>query len=204
MDGPLAVINADDYYGSSAYATAAQFLQGRATDSTQYAMLGYVLRSVLSDHGTVSRGVCELGDDGRLISIVEHYNVRDEGGQIAAEEGDGNEVKLSESQLASMNFWLFTPTLFPFLRAELREFAAEYGADPKAEFPLPDIVGRLLQRGVATADCLPHDDSWFGMTHPEDWAGAVELIARLHDDGTYPLPLWGRTPVTSWFKKNYD
>jgi len=188
---PMAVINADDYYGTTAYATAAEFLRGQTSISTHYAMLGYVLRSVLSDHGTVSRGICQLAADGSLSSIVEHTNVFDDAGTIAAEDGNGDKVVLSESQLASMNFWLFTPSFFPFLHKELQDFAAQYGDEPKAEFLLPDIVGRLLQNGSATADCLPHDDTWFGMTHPEDRESAVSVITRLHAEGTYPSPLWG-------------
>ena len=187
---PMAVINADDYYGSSAYATAAEFLREQTTDSTHYGMLGYVLRSVLSDHGTVSRGICQLADDGQLSSIVEHTNVLDNDGTITGEDGNGEIVVLSESQLASMNFWLFTPSFFPFLQKELQKFAAQYGNDPKAEFLLPDIVGRLLRKGDVTADCLPHDDTWFGMTHPEDRENAVAIITRMHDDETYPSPLW--------------
>jgi len=191
ITGPMAVINADDYYGSSAYATAVEFLRDQAGDSTHYAMLGYVLRSVLSDHGTVSRGICQLADDGSLSSIAEHMNVFDDDGRIAAEDSDGNAVTLPESTLASMNFWLFTPSFFPFLHHEMQDFAAQYRDDPKAEFLLPDIVGRLLLNGSATADCLPHEDTWFGMTHPEDRAHAVSVIAGMHAEGAYPTPLWG-------------
>jgi len=187
---PMAVINADDYYGQSAYATAAAFLSEQANDSKHYGMLGYVLRSVLSDHGTVSRGICQLADNGQLSSIVEHTKVFDDDGTISAEDGNGEKVVLSEAQLASMNFWLFTPSFFPFLHKELQEFAAQYGNDPKAEFLLPDIVGRLLQSGEVTADCLPHDDTWFGMTHREDRESAVSVITKMHADGTYPTPLW--------------
>jgi dTDP-glucose pyrophosphorylase len=188
---PMAVINADDYYGTMAYATAANFLRQQATSSDHYALLGYVLRSVLSDHGTVSRGICQLADDGKLTSIVEHYNVCDDNGRIAAEDGDGMQVTLTEAQLASMNFWLFTPSIFQHLHKEMRQFAEQFGNEAKAEFLLPDIVGRLLRNGTATADCVPHEDTWFGMTHPEDRASAVSVIASLHDDETYPSPLWG-------------
>ena len=90
-----------------------------------------------------------------------------------------------------MNYWLFTPSIFQHLHKEMREFAEQFGNEPKAEFLLPDIVGRLLQNGSATADCVAHDDTWFGMTHPEDRASAVSVIARLHDDDTYQSPLWG-------------
>jgi hypothetical protein len=191
----MAVINADDYYGQSAYVTAAEFLKTQMNDSTHYGMLGYVLRSVLSPHGTVSRGICQLAESGQLSSIAEHTNVFDDGGKISATDGDGKATILSEAQLASMNFWLFTPSFFPFLHSEMQAFAAQYGADPKAEFLLPDIVGRLLQSGEVTTACLPHDDTWFGMTHREDREAAVSVISRLHADGTYPSPLWSGVAV---------
>lgn len=195
INEPMAVINADDYYGQSAYNTAADFLKSQSNDSTHYGMLGYVLRSVLSPHGTVSRGICQLAENGQLSSIVEHTKVHDEGGKISAIDGDGNPTTLSESELASMNFWLFTPSFFPLLHREMREFAAQYADDPKAEFLLPDIVGRLLESGEVTTACLPHDDIWFGMTHREDHDMAVETIRKLHADGTYPSPLWSGVTV---------
>jgi dTDP-glucose pyrophosphorylase len=188
---PMAVINADDYYGQSAYATAAEFLKKQSNDSRNYGMLGYVLRSVLSPHGTVSRGICQLADDGKLSSIAEHTKVADDGGTISALDGDGKPTTLSETQLASMNFWLFTPSFFPLLQREMREFAEQYRDDAKAEFLLPDIVGHLLQGGEVTCDCLAHDDTWFGMTHREDRESAVAIISKLHADGAYPSPLWG-------------
>ena len=192
---PMAVINADDYYGQSAYATAAEFLSRQANDSTHYGMLGYVLRSVLSPHGTVSRGICQLAENGQLSSIVEHTNVYDDGDTISANDGKGEATTLSESRLASMNFWLFTPSFFPFLHAEMQDFAAQHAQDAKAEFLLPDIVGRLLQSGDVTADCLPHEDTWFGMTHREDRESAISIITKMHADGTYPSPLWSGVSV---------
>lgn len=195
IDQPMAVINADDYYGQSAYSTAAEFLDRQSVESKHYAMLGYVLRSVLSDHGTVSRGICQLADNGMLASIVEHHNVFDDSGTVRADDGDGQPVVLSEEQLASMNFWLFTPSVFPFLHTELSEFAAQNRDDPKAEFLLPDIIGRLLQDGDVTADCLRHEDTWFGMTHREDRESAVALIKKMHADGLYPSPLWSEVSI---------
>ena len=192
---PMAVINADDYYGQSAYATAAEFLKRQGDDSKHCGMLGYVLRSVLSPHGTVSRGICQLDDGGQLASIVEHTNVYDDGSTISATDGAGEATTLSASQLASMNFWLFTPAFFPFLHTEMQDFAAQHAHDAKAEFLLPDIVGRLLQSGDVTADCLAHEDTWFGMTHREDRESAVAVITRMHADGIYPSPLWSGVSV---------
>lgn len=195
ISGPMAVVNADDYYGQSAYATAAGFLRKQSNDSKNYGMLGYVLRSVLSPHGTVSRGICQLAGNGKLSSIVEHTKVCNEGGTVSAVDGDGHATTLSETQLASMNFWLFTPSFFPLLYREMCDFAEKYRDDAKAEFLLPDIVGRLLQSNEVTCDCLAHDDTWFGMTHREDRESAVEIITKMHAEGLYPTPLWNGVAV---------
>ena len=84
-----------------------------------------------------------------------------------------------------MNFWLFTPSFFPLLHSELQDFSAQFADDAKAEFLLPDIVGRLLQRGEVTTACLPHDDTWFGMTHREDREGAVSIISKMLGQAPY-------------------
>jgi len=188
---PMAVINADDFYGRSAYETAASFLAGRAAESKEYGILGYALRSVLSDHGSVSRGLCQVENDGRLSSIVEHTNVYPSGDELVSEDEKGQKIALPDAQLASMNFWLLTPSVFPFLHTAMREFAVGQDANSTAEFLLPDIIGNLIRNGDVTVDCLPHDDIWFGMTYPEDRASAESVITSLHDDGTYSSPLWG-------------
>lgn len=191
ITGPMAVINADDFYGRSAYVTAARFLAGRTAASTEYGMLGYALRSVLSVHGSVSRGLCQLERDGQLSSILEHTKVYANGDDIVSEDENGQKVALPESQLASMNFWLLMPSVFPFLQTAMREFAAGQDASSTAEFLLPDIIGNLIRSGEVTVDCLSHDDTWFGMTYPEDRASAAAVITALHGDGTYSTPLWG-------------
>lgn len=188
---PMAVINADDYYGRSAYITAATFLAGRAASSTEYGILGYALRSVLSGHGSVSRGLCQFGNDGRLSSIAEHTRVYTSGTDIVSEDEKGQKSVLPDSQLASMNFWLLTPSVFPFLQTAMGEFAAAQDANSTAEFLLPDIIGSLIRSGAVTVECLSHDDTWFGMTYPEDRASAEAVITGLHGDGTYSSPLWG-------------
>ena len=187
---PMAVINADDFYGRSAYVTAAAFLAGRSATSTEYGILGYALRSVLSDHGSVSRGLCQLESDGRLSSIVEHTRVYASGSDIVSENEKGQQSALPDSQLASMNFWLLTPSVFPFLRQAMGRFAVGQDASSTAEFLLPDIIGGLVRSGDVTVDCLSHDDTWFGMTYPEDRASAEAVITGLHADETYSSPLW--------------
>ena len=191
LDDSFAIVNADDYYGRSSYATAADYLASVDANGTRHAMLGYVMRGTLSAHGTVSRGLCHAGDDGLLQSVVEHHKVHEANGSILAEDGDGNAVELPSTALASMNYWIFTPTIFNLVQRELGEFAAQFANDEKAEFLLPDIVGRLITSGDVTVDCLRHEDTWFGMTHREDREHAVAVVAGMHENNFYPTPLWG-------------
>lgn len=187
---PFVLCNADDYYGASAFATAAEFLDSQARDSTCYGMLGYSLLSTLPDTGSVSRGLCEIAENGRLLSIVEHRTITAEDGAIISEGKIGEKVTLGEFQVVSMNFWLMTPSIFPFLSNEIEMFARQYSQDETAEFLLPDIIGGLLKNGDVTVDCLPHSDSWFGLTHSMDRETAVSKIENMHDDKVYPTPLW--------------
>lgn len=188
---PFVVINADDYYGANAYTKARGFLEEHDASSTRFAMLGYALEFVLSAHGGVSRGVCRVSDDGRLRGIREYRNVVSDNDVISGERNDTTQ-KLSGSQLISMNIWMLTPAVFPLLTRDFQVFLARYGDDPDTEFTLSDCLGRLIEAGEISIDCLPHDDDWFGITYREDQALAEELVSRLHRNGTYPWPLWSK------------
>jgi UTP-glucose-1-phosphate uridylyltransferase len=187
---PFVLCNADDYYGASAFATAAEFLNSQTRDSTRYGMLGYSLLSTLPGTGSVSRGLCEIAEDGRLSSVVEHRAIIVEDGAIVSENKSGEKIALDESQVVSMNFWLMTPSIFSFLSNEIEKFAKHYLQDTTAEILLPDIIGGLLKNGDVTVDCLPHSERWFGLTHSMDRKKAVSEIKNLHDDEIYPTPLW--------------
>ena len=190
VTGPFVLCNADDYYGASAFATAADFLTSQAPDSTHYGMLGYSLNSTLSGNGSVSRGVCEITDHGRLISLVEHTKITVRNGAFISEDANGIETPLSESQIVSMNFWLMTPSIWRFLDTEIEKFANRYLQDASAEFRLPDVIDALMQQGDIAVDCLPHNECWFGLTHSDDRERAVAEINSMHDNGIYPTPLW--------------
>lgn len=183
---PCCVINADDYYGIDAYRTIYQELtrlpaEGRAT------MVGYLLKNTASLHGTVSRGICTV-EDGRLLSVREALKV-----QLYA---DGSLRDLAEDRplapdtVVSMNFWGFTPSIFPALRAYFEEFLRhEAGDNIKAECLLPVMVDSQMRAGKLEVSVLESADRWFGMTYQQDREVVAEELKQLHARGAYPEDL---------------
>lgn len=185
VHGPFAVINADDFYGASGYrALAAHF---SATGS--YAMVGYPLWQTLSEHGTVSRGLCATAG-GRLRSITEIARIAKTATGARHVDPAGQPHDLSGREIVSMNFWGFTPAVFAQLERQLVDFLAARGADPQAEFYLPTAISALNAVGAAEVVLLRSDDSWFGITYREDLPAAREAIKALISAGRYPAPLW--------------
>ena len=187
---PFAMINADDYYGVSAFASAVKFLQERNAASFEYGMLGYDLRDTLSPHGSVSRGLCNVGHNSELRSITEHSKIVFEKGRPRSLGGEDDGRALTGDEPTSMNFWMLTPTIFRHLRDGLRTFLASNRDSATAEFVLPEFIGELIKRQIVTISVLPHSDMWIGLTYQEDKARASQAIEHLHADGTYPSPLW--------------
>lgn len=173
---PFAVINADDYYGPAGFSVLSSFLA--KTRATHYAMVGYRLDRTLSEHGSVSRGICRTVDGDALLDITERTAIgRDQTGQIVAQ---GNPpVKFTGEEAVSMNFWGFTPHLFVGLERLFEEFLEERGADPKAEFYLPAAVSSMITNGEATVTLLGTPDSWYGLTYPEDKPTVVAALGAL-------------------------
>jgi len=190
VHGPFVLCNADDYYGASAFEKAAEFFDGKDPESLHYGMLGYRLDATLSGHGSVSRALCAVSNRGYLTSVSEHPKISRKDGVILSEIRQGEEVELHETDRVSMNFWMLTHSIFRFLDIGFREFVAQYRHDPSAECLLPDIVQSLIQQGEVTVECLPHDDAWFGLTHSSDYGKAASAVQAMHDDCTYPTPLW--------------
>jgi dTDP-glucose pyrophosphorylase len=190
VEGLFVLCNADDYYGASAFDKAARFLDEKEPDSTHYGMLGYRLDATLSSHGSVSRALSKVADNGYVTSVAEHPKIRIKGDIIVSETMDGHETELRGDDRVSMNFWMLTPAIFPSLDREVRQFIERNRNDPSAECRLPDVIQSLVEQGEATVECLPHDDAWFGLTHKSDYETAVFTTRSMHDDGTYPTPLW--------------
>lgn len=187
---PFAVINADDFYGRDAFARMAAFLGGLAADDNRFSVVGYGLRSTLSDHGSVARGVCEVGPDGLLTGIVERIKIERDGPAIVDRSAEGEPLVLPESTVVSMNFWGFTPLYFERARAAFAEFLTRRGQDPKAEMYIPLVVNEMVQRGQATVAVLPTTARWFGVTYREDKPKVMAELEALVRAGEYPRSLW--------------
>lgn len=186
--GPFAVINADDFYGRSAYLVMATHLRS----AKGHAVIGYPLASTVTGHGTVSRGICRVRGDGRLESIVERKRVARRGEAVAYTEDGETWHSIPAGSIASMNFWGFVPSILPEFLRRFQRFLAQ-GPGPSDEFFIPGIVGELVREGVADVDVLPSDGDWFGVTYREDLPRTRRGIERLVEAGVYPSPLWRDT-----------
>lgn len=201
LDGaPFAVINADDYYGRSAFATMYRQLSTMEDDGIcHYAMIGYDLEKTLTDHGHVARGICSVDGQGLLQKIVERTRIERHGDRAEFTEDDGISWEALPAQtIVSMNLWGFTPSIFRELNAGFGAFLAHgLETDPlKCEYFLPFVVDGMLQDGRADVKVLRSPDPWYGVTYKEDKEKVVEAIQALKDAGVYPERLWeGPQPV---------
>jgi len=188
---PFLAINADDFYGRRAFERLAEFL-GRPADGAadSYAMVAFQMANTLSEHGTVARGVCEVGEDGLLRTVVEHTGLAPAGDGVQETAKDGSIRRFTGREPVSMNFWGFRPGLFDHLRERFSAFLAARGQDPKAEFFIPTVVDELIREGRATVRVLETPDRWFGVTYREDKDAVVARIRALVQAGEYPASLW--------------
>src|SRR5512140_361519 len=193
---PFLAVNADDYYGRTAFeAMAAYRRRGPGDDGpSEFAMVGYRLENTLSEHGTVARGVCEASADGYLVGIRELLKIKRFPDGI---KHTGNEVDwtaLDPASWTSMNCWGFTPALFGELECRFPRFLRENAANLlKAEFLIPEIVGELIREKRVRVKVLPTKERWFGVTYPEDRPLFRAAILELVHAGVYPRVLWTGT-----------
>lgn len=196
---PFCVINADDYYGKSAFSKIHDYLlqcpeRTSVHQPHRICMAGFVLNNTLSEHGGVTRGLCEVDEQGRLERIVETKNIIRHAGGAAVVYPGGTMQVLNPETPVSMNMWGFLPDFVDELKDGFPRFLKEHiGTEDqlKAEFLLPTIVGRLLEDQKALIDVLPIDDKWFGVTYQEDVPCVKENFRRLAAEGVYPEKLWG-------------
>ena len=190
-DAPFAVINADDYYGVSAFKTLYEFLTGEAGEN-DYAMVGYQLGKTVTDNGSVARGVCQTDENGYLTAIVERTRIEKyEGGIHFTVDGETWEDLPAETPV-SMNMWGYRPSFLREVEARFPKFLAEeVPANPaKAEFFLPMTVAELLKEGKATVKVLRSADKWYGVTYAADKPQVVAALKAMTDEGKYPDGLW--------------
>ncbi len=195
VDGPFAVINADDYYGSHAFQMAYDFLSGNDDDDGKYRymMVGYQLENTLTENGHVARGVCVTDENGYLCKINERTRIEKRGDGAAYTEDDGATwIGLPKGSTVSMNMWGFTSSILVELRQRFRVFLDEnLEKNPqKCEYFLPFVVDELLNEERATVQVLTSKDRWYGVTYKEDKPFVVAAIQRLKDEGLYPQKLW--------------
>ena len=191
IDGPFAVINADDYYGVTAFQVLYDFLAADRPES-EYAMVGFRLRNTVTEHGSVARGVCEV-ENGLLRGVTERTKIVKKDDDAAFTEDDGATwTDLSGDTLVSMNFWGFTPLYLYELAKRFPAFLEnEVPKNPlKSEYFVPSVVNAQLQEGSAAIAVLDTPDAWHGVTYPEDLPGVKAALKALTDAGTYPEGFW--------------
>lgn len=194
VDGPFAVINADDYYGPEAFREIYQYLSTTQDDDKyRYAMVGYFVKNTVTEAGSVARGVCEYDADNYLMTVVERTKLVKDGENARFTEDDGASwTSIPGDTLVSMNFWGFSSSILKEIDARFPAFLDKALAENplKGEFLLPNTVNELLQAQKASVKVLYSHDKWYGVTYHEDREGVAAAMRRKHEEGLYPTPLW--------------
>jgi choline kinase len=189
LDGPFAVINADDFYGYEAFQLAFEFLSNDAADG-KYASLGYELRNTLSDNGSVTRGEISVNAEGNITGIIERKEIFKQDGKAITKQGD-EEKELPLDTKVSMNFFCFTPAFVNWSEGEYYKFLdANLTTDLKAEFLIPEVADTLISTGAGVVKMIPTKARWFGVTFKEDAPVVKAELQKLTDSGVYPSNLW--------------
>ena len=189
VEEPFAVINADDYYGREAFQVIAEQLRSQKTGvKGNYAMVGYHLNKTLSEHGSVSRGICRVDAEGNLKGVTEHTAIeKNKNGQIFSNQA---KYELDKNAIVSMNFWGFTPDFFDHLESKLELFLKKNIHQNKSEFYIPLVVDNLIGEGMASVKVLSSEARWFGVTYKEDKEEAIKQLQQKVGQGIYPNKLW--------------
>lgn len=176
---PFAVVNADDFYGRSAFQQIAEYLQN---EEKNYCMVGFRLVNTLTENGYVSRGVCEIDNHSCLTKVTERTKIID----CKYTEDDGKTWEpLSPDTVVSMNLWGFMPDIFNHIEKGFKEFLNEKINVPKSEYYLPSVVSTLIENGQKSVDVLVAEDKWYGVTYKEDKQNVVNAIGAMIDAGLY-------------------
>ena len=188
---PFAVINADDFYGKESYEVIISFLNKIGKNKPlKLCLAGYPVENVLSDNGTVSRGVCTTDSEGFLSGIIERTKIRRSKGIIKYFDTNEEGIELLPSTLVSMNMFGLSPEIFEHLERYFKDFILEKYNDPKAELYIPLAIDLLTREGLARVEVLKTDSIWFGVTYKEDKPLVREMIHTLVNKGIYPEKIW--------------
>ena len=195
VDGPFAVVNADDCYGPEGFCEIYQYLESHPDrpGCYEYAMVGYRLGNTVTEHGHVARGICEEDQEGYLLRVTEHTHIEKDGADARfTEDGGATWHRLPGSTVVSMNLWGFTRSFLDEVQARFPAFLDRALAQGplKAEYFLPGVVTQLLEEGRARVKVLRSSDKWYGVTYKEDKPQVVRAIAEKTAAGLYPDRLW--------------
>ncbi len=190
VNEPFAVINADDFYGRSAYELlAAHFADQQKATVPEYCMVGYVLENTLTENGTVSRGICRVNEEGYLVDVTERTSIFRDGDHAVYEE-EGTKTAIPLDSIASMNCWGFTPDIFEGVEEGFKAFLSNLGSNPlKCEYYLPFAVRELMEAGRCAVKVYSSDSAWYGVTYHEDKDKVKSSIQQLKINGVYPEKL---------------
>lgn len=186
---PFMVINADDFYGKESFEVMAKFLLEVNGQEGKYCMAGYRVGNTLSEHGTVSRGVCATDKMGFLTDVVERTAIENKNGHVVYQD-NGVDVEIPFETPVSMNMWGFTPEYFTYAEKAFKAFLTENAQELKAEFYIPTLVNDMIKSGKATCQVLDTTAKWFGVTYADDRQMVVDKIQALVDAGVYPNKLF--------------
>jgi UTP-glucose-1-phosphate uridylyltransferase len=193
VNAPFAVINADDFYGQSAFQTLHDYLHqiDRQDQIIDYCLVGYVLENTLTEYGHVARGVCSVNEEDFLVDIREHTRIQQFGDIVKYTEDNKTWIEIANNSIVSMNLWGFTPTVFQELETRFLAFLQRNtGNIEKNEYFIPNVVGELVNESVARVKVLPTNESWFGVTYRQDVQRSREAIIDLVNQGIYQDNLW--------------
>ena len=203
IDGPFAVINADDYYGREAFKQIYDYLSVHEdNEKYQYAMVGYQLKNTLTENGSVARGVCDIDGDGKLVSVTEHTTIVKRGENAAYTEDDGKSyTDLAGDTIVSMNLWGFSKGFLSEIAYGFRDFLQEgLQHNPlKCEYYLPSVVSRLLDSNKAEVKVLLTTEKWYGVTYREDKPMVMTALKKLEENNFYPKQLCGKLEAAANF-----
>ena len=190
VDGPFTVINADDFYGPTAFSAMYDYLAANE-DAAQYAMVGYRVRNTVTENGSVARGVCEV-ENGLLTGVTERTKIFKKGSDAQYTEDGETFVDLPGDTIVSMNFWGFTPRMLQELDARFGAFLDQaLVSNPlKGEYFLPSVVNDQLKANTASVRVLPCEETWYGVTYREDLISVKQAIRQMKDNGIYEEDLW--------------
>jgi len=189
INEPFCAINADDFYGEGAYQIMADFLNNSLQEQT-FSMIGYQLKNTLSEHGSVSRGMCTVNENDNLVKIVETHNIFKKDAAAVTIAEDGSETALTGNERVSMNFWGFHPSIFKTLESKFGQFLKTEIDKPKSEMYIPSVVFEMIEDNEVEVKVLKANSPWFGVTYKEDKPIVVNKINTLINEGVYPEKLW--------------